>query len=87
MPETHPPTRTTENEDTPHLEDAREADRRGRRGGGRRPAKRLRDPRAHDVGLSSRATEERGRGVGYAEERRSRDTEHKTGRTDDGSAT
>ncbi len=87
MPETHPPTRTTKNEDTPHVEDAGQATRRRRPAREPRAGRRERDPRAHDVGLGSRATEERGRGVGFAEERRSPDTEHKTGRTDDGSAT
>lgn len=48
---------------------------------------RKRDPRADDVGLDSTETEERSEGVGFAEDRRSPATEHKTGRTDDGSAT
>ncbi|HEX7120262.1 MAG TPA: hypothetical protein VF212_15815 [Longimicrobiales bacterium] len=86
MPETHPPTRTTENPDTPHVEDASEAMRRHERTG-RRGAGRFRDPRAHDVGLDSPATEDRSRGVGFAEEIRAPDTEHKTGRDDEGNAT
>lgn len=86
MPETRPPTRITENPETPHVEDARRAMRRGRRGtkGG---AGRVRDARAHDVGLDSTGTEELSRGVGFAEEIRAPDTEHKTGRDDDGNAT
>ncbi|HEX7049689.1 MAG TPA: hypothetical protein VF188_05705 [Longimicrobiales bacterium] len=45
------------------------------------------DPRAADVGLDALDTEEHGEGVGFADERRSPATEHKTGRTDNGSAT
>ena len=48
---------------------------------------RVSDPRAAEVGLSQREAERLGEGVGYAEERNERDVEHKTGRTDDGSAT
>lgn len=86
MPETHPPTRITENPDTPHVDDARKAMRRTR---GKKPdgAGRVRDARAHDVGLHSTRTEELSPGVGFAEEIRARDTEHKTGRSDEGSAT
>lgn len=86
MPETHPPTRATENPDTPHFKDAGEAMRRHgprkRRGDGR-----VRDPRAHDVGRDSPETLARGRGVGFADKIGARDTEHKTGRDDGGSAT
>ncbi len=84
MPETRPPTRTTRNEDTPHVENADEAERHERPK--RRARRSARDPRAADVGLDSRETEVRGRGVGFAEELRAPDTEHKTGRLDDGSA-
>lgn len=45
---------------------------------------RARDARAADVGLDSAATEEQGRGVGFADEAREADTEHKSGRTDEG---
>ena len=86
MPETHPPTRITENPDTPHVDDAREAMRRTRakRAAG---AGRVRDARAHDVGLHSTRTEALSPGVGFAEEIRAPDTEHKSGRSDEGSAT
>lgn len=48
---------------------------------------RSRDPRADDVGLGGREAEERGEGVGFADEHRSPATEHKTGRADEGPAT
>jgi hypothetical protein len=84
MPETHPPTRPTSNKDTPHFKDADEAERRGEQK--RRAKRRTRDPRAADVGLDSVETETRSQGVGFAQERRPADIEHKTGRLDDGSA-
>lgn len=86
MPETHPPSRTTENPETPHVDDARQAMGRGRKRKKDR-TERVRDARAHDVGLDSTGTEELSRGVGFAEEIRAPDTEHKTGRDDDGNAT
>lgn len=49
--------------------------------------RRVRDPRAADVGLDSLETEQRGEGVGYADERITPATEHKPGRTDEGPAT
>lgn len=45
------------------------------------------DPRAEDVGFDSRQTVENSEGVGFAEERHSRDTEHKTGGTYEGPPT
>lgn len=45
------------------------------------------DPRAADTGLDSLETEIPGGGVGYADERVTPATEHKSGRTDEGSAT
>lgn len=47
---------------------------------------RVRDARAADVGLDNLEAEERGEGVGFAEDRPSPATEHDPGRTDDGSA-
>lgn len=47
---------------------------------------RPRDPRADDVGLSDPEAEEQSEGVGFADDRRSPATEHKTGRTDNGTA-
>lgn len=51
----------------------------------KRPHRR-RDPRAAGTGLSELATEERGEGAGFAEERSTPATEHKEGRTDEGAA-
>lgn len=48
---------------------------------------RVRDARAADVGLNELETEQRGEGVGYAEERITPATEHKPGRRDEGPAT
>lgn len=86
MPETHPPTHTPEDPETPEVEDARDAARRRDRAKSA-GAGRVRDPRAHDVGRDSTGTEELSRGVGFAEDIRAPDTEHKTGRDDEGSAT
>jgi hypothetical protein len=45
-----------------------------------------RDPRAADVGLDTREAVERGEGAGFAEEVDSPDTEHKSGRENEGTA-
>jgi len=63
-------------ESRPATRFTRKSEKAGRR--------RVRDARAADVGLDATETEEQSRGAGFADEARDADTEHKSGRTEEG---